>query len=125
MCALVRYLRRDISPSGRQLSDLMKRQSSGTVAVIAIPLAFRRAARSSRLEPPSRRHREPSQRHARATHCPAGAYWEAGFAEGLGKPVIYICRAKEGDAEKKTHFDANHRHTVRWDLSTLDETAKN
>jgi hypothetical protein len=22
----------------------------------------------------------------------AGAYWEAGFAEGLGKPVIYICR---------------------------------
>ena len=35
---------------------------SGTVAVIAIPLAFRRAARSSRLEPPSRRHREPSQR---------------------------------------------------------------
>ena len=83
-----------------------------------------RAARSSRLEPPSRRHREPSQRHARATHCPAGAYWEAGFAEGLGKPVIYICRAKEGDAEKKTHFDANHRHTVRWDLSTLDETAK-
>jgi len=43
----------------------------------------------------------------------AGAYWEAGFAEGLGKPVIYVCRAKEGDAEKKTHFDANHRHTVR------------
>jgi hypothetical protein len=54
----------------------------------------------------------------------AGAYWEAGLAEGLGKPVIYICRAKEGDAEKKTHFDANHRHTVRWDLSTLDENAK-
>jgi hypothetical protein len=54
----------------------------------------------------------------------AGAYWEAGFAEGLGKDVIYICRAKEGGAEKKTHFDANHRHTVRWDLSALDETAK-
>ena len=54
----------------------------------------------------------------------AGAYWEAGFAEGLGKPVIYVCRAKEGGVEKRTHFDANHRHTVRWDLSTLDETAK-
>jgi hypothetical protein len=52
-----------------------------------------------------------------------GAYWEAGFAEGLGKPVIYICRAKDGDNEKKIHFDANHRHTVRWDPSSLDQTA--
>jgi hypothetical protein len=47
----------------------------------------------------------------------AGAYWEAGLAEGLGKPVIYVCRAKVGTEEKRTHFDANHRHTVRWDLS--------
>ena len=47
-----------------------------------------------------------------------GAYWEAGFAEGLGKPVIYVCRAKVD-----THFDTNHRHTVGWDLSSLDETA--
>ena len=54
----------------------------------------------------------------------AGAYWEAGFAEGLGKPVIYVCRAKDGMEEKKTHFDANHRHTVRWDLSSLEQTAK-
>jgi hypothetical protein len=48
----------------------------------------------------------------------AGAYWEAGFAEGLGKDVIYICR--EG---VKTHFDTDHRQTVRWDLSKLDEAA--
>lgn len=54
----------------------------------------------------------------------AGAYWEAGFAEGLGKPVIYICRATADGAVKETHFDANHRHTVRWDLSSLDQTAK-
>jgi hypothetical protein len=53
----------------------------------------------------------------------AGAYWEAGFAEGLGKSVIYVCRAKEGTAEKQTHFDANHRHTIRWDLSALEQTA--
>jgi hypothetical protein len=53
----------------------------------------------------------------------AGAYWEAGFAEGLGKPVIYICRAEERGADKITHFDANHRHTVRWDISMLDQTA--
>jgi hypothetical protein len=54
----------------------------------------------------------------------AGAYWEAGLAEGLGKPVIYVCGAKEGEEQKKTHFDANHRHTVRWDLSALEQTAK-
>ena len=48
----------------------------------------------------------------------AGAYWEAGFAEGLRKPVIYICR--EG---MQTHFDTDHRHTVRWDRSNLGEQA--
>jgi hypothetical protein len=48
----------------------------------------------------------------------AGAYWEAGLAEGLRKPVIYICRDKI-----ETHFDTDHRQTVRWDLSKLDETA--
>jgi hypothetical protein len=48
----------------------------------------------------------------------AGAYWEAGFAEGLGKPVIYICRERIN-----THFDTNHRQTVRWELTKLDETA--
>jgi hypothetical protein len=48
----------------------------------------------------------------------AGAYWEAGFAEGLGKPVIYVCR--DG---MKTHFDTDHRQTVRWDLVKLSETA--
>jgi nucleoside 2-deoxyribosyltransferase len=54
----------------------------------------------------------------------AGAYWEAGFAEGLGKDVIYICREKEKDGtEMKTHFDTDHRQTVRWDLGKLDETA--
>jgi nucleoside 2-deoxyribosyltransferase len=48
----------------------------------------------------------------------AGAYWEAGFAEGLGKDVIYICRAKSQQGEPlKTHFDTDHRQTVRWDLT--------
>ncbi len=59
----------------------------------------------------------------------AGAYWEAGFAEGLGKPVIYLCCAKdlkEPTKKKETHFDTNHRHTVRWDPepATFDDTAK-
>jgi hypothetical protein len=53
-----------------------------------------------------------------------GAYWEAGFAEGLGKKVIYICRTKSKDYDPKIHFDANHRQTVPWDLNNSDETAK-
>ena len=47
------------------------------------------------------------------THDNNGAYWEAGYAEGLGKPVIYICEQEKFDAEK-THFDTNHCTTVPW-----------
>lgn len=47
------------------------------------------------------------------THDNNGAYWEAGYAEGLGKPVIYICEKKKFEA-KKTHFDTNHCTTVPW-----------
>jgi len=47
------------------------------------------------------------------THDNSGAYWEAGYAEGLGKPVLYICEKTKFD-EKKTHFDTNHCTTVPW-----------
>ena len=47
------------------------------------------------------------------SHDNNGAYWEAGFAEGLGKPVIYICEKKKFE-KKKTHFDTNHCTTVPW-----------
>ena len=47
------------------------------------------------------------------THGNQGAYWEAGYAEGLGKPVIYICEKTIFDTEK-THFDTNHCTTVPW-----------
>ena len=47
------------------------------------------------------------------THDNHGAYWEAGYAEGLGKPVIYICEKKKFDTQK-THFDTNHCTTVLW-----------
>ena len=47
------------------------------------------------------------------THDNRGAYWEAGYAEGLGKPVIYICEKTKFD-ENKTHFDTNHCTTVPW-----------
>jgi hypothetical protein len=54
----------------------------------------------------------------------AGAYWEAGLAEGLGKDVIYICRKSNPDGtEKATHFDTNHRQTVKWDLDETERTA--
>jgi nucleoside 2-deoxyribosyltransferase len=42
-----------------------------------------------------------------------GAYWEAGFAEGLGKPVIYICRHGL-DPAQHLHFDVNHATTLFW-----------
>jgi nucleoside 2-deoxyribosyltransferase len=49
------------------------------------------------------------------THDNSGAYWEAGYAEGLGKPVLYLCE-KNKFAEKQTHFDTNHCTTVIWDV---------
>lgn len=47
------------------------------------------------------------------THDNSGAYWEAGYAEGLGKPVIYICEKEKFETEK-THFDTNHCTTIPW-----------
>ncbi|HKZ18950.1 MAG TPA: hypothetical protein VJQ57_02455 [Acidimicrobiia bacterium] len=50
----------------------------------------------------------------------AGAYWEAGFAEGLGKPVIYTCDKRFFDKSppyedrKGVHFDVNHHQHVLW-----------
>jgi hypothetical protein len=42
-----------------------------------------------------------------------GAYWEAGYAEGLGMPVIYICEEEKFNKEKP-HFDTNHHLTILW-----------
>lgn len=52
------------------------------------------------------------------THGNKGAYWEAGYAEGLGKPVIYTCEESIWK-EKKTHFDTNHSQTVVWNVGDL------
>lgn len=50
------------------------------------------------------------------SHANAGAYWEAGFAERLGRPVIYTCRKDVFDnPTTKPHFDTNHYLTVVWD----------
>ena len=53
------------------------------------------------------------------THDNNGAYWEAGYAEGLGKPVIYICEQSKFE-EDETHFDVNHCTTVKWSVRAPD-----
>jgi hypothetical protein len=45
----------------------------------------------------------------------AGAYWEAGLAEGLGKPVFYVCKKRDEKGHPKIHFDTEHRMTIDWD----------
>jgi len=59
------------------------------------------------------------------THQNRGAYWEAGYAEGLGKPVIYTCRKDVfEDKTLGTHFDTNHHLTVVWDPDNIPESVK-
>ncbi len=50
-----------------------------------------------------------------------GAYWEAGFAEGIGKPVIYTCETSVFD--EVVHFDTNHHLTIRWDENSPEKAA--
>jgi hypothetical protein len=56
-----------------------------------------------------------------------GAYWEAGYAEGLGQPVIYTCeRGKFENPETRPHFDTNHHLTIlwEWDPAKRDEAGE-
>lgn len=52
------------------------------------------------------------------THGNQGAYWEAGYAEGLKLPVIYICEKDVLDGKSpsnpKPHFDVNHQNIFTW-----------
>jgi len=57
------------------------------------------------------------------TNKNAGAYWEGGFAEGLGRPVIYSCK-KSYFQSQGTHFDTNHCHTILWDELNLSGAAE-
>lgn len=43
----------------------------------------------------------------------AGVYYEAGFAEGLGIPVIRTCRDDE-EEKTKIHFDVSHYPFIFW-----------
>jgi len=57
------------------------------------------------------------------SHDNNGAYWEAGYAEGLGKPVIYTCEKQKFESQK-THFDTNHHLTVLWDEADLSKAGE-
>lgn len=49
------------------------------------------------------------------THGNQGAYWEAGYAEGLGIPVLYICSKTAFNSKTtKPHFDVNHQEIFTW-----------
>ena len=59
---------------------------------------------------------------AELTHSNTGAYWEAGFAEGLGIPVIYLCeKSYFDDPESGVHFDVSQLQGVIWEADKLDE----
>lgn len=56
-----------------------------------------------------------------------GAYWESGFAEGLGKKVIYSVRKdifESKEEDEKIHFDANHCVMVIWEKKNLPAAAE-
>lgn len=60
------------------------------------------------------------------SHGNKGAYWEAGYAEGLGKPVIYTCEKGVFDDLKnpdRPHFDTNHHLTIVWEKENLHDAA--
>jgi hypothetical protein len=57
------------------------------------------------------------------SHANHGAYWEAGFAEGLRRPVFYTCKKSVWEDEK-THFDTNHMYTIIWDENDLKKAQK-
>jgi hypothetical protein len=59
------------------------------------------------------------------THKNPGAYWEAGYAEGMGKPVIYTCEKRVfEDPKHRPHFNTNHHQTVLWDSKEPGNTAR-
>jgi hypothetical protein len=64
---------------------------------------------------------------AEMTNYNKGAYWEAGFAEGLKIPVIYLCEKSVFESTDKAirpHFDVNHCTFIPWSFDTIVEDMK-
>ncbi len=47
-----------------------------------------------------------------------GVYYEAGFAEGLGLPIIFTC---EKETHTDAHFDVKHLNTILWEKDKWNE----
>lgn len=55
------------------------------------------------------------------THKNNGAYFEEGYAMGLGKPVIQLCKKRV-----RLHFDIAQKNTIIWDKeSDIPDKLKN
>lgn len=57
------------------------------------------------------------------TYSNLGAYYEAGFAHGLGKQVFFICEKNYFESHG-SHFDINHHVTILYDKANLDDFKK-
>ena len=60
---------------------------------------------------------------AELSHQNNGAYWEAGFARGLGKPVIYMYNKVIGKSDRP-HFDVGSDLYVPWEQDTPEKAAE-
>jgi len=60
---------------------------------------------------------------AELSHHNNGAYWEAGFARGLGKPVIYMYHKTIGSSPIP-HFDVGSDHIIFWEQDESEKAAE-
>ena len=50
------------------------------------------------------------------TYNNSGAYFEAGYAQGLGRPIIRCCKKEWFDNDESgLHFDVKHYNTIMWE----------
>jgi len=88
---------------GFDLKDITINQSAGS-----IDDRLRNTIRSSRFL------------LAEVSHGNQNVFWEAGFAEGYGIPVIYLCHKSRFANKSSMPFDTNHLLCVQWTESTID-----
>jgi hypothetical protein len=60
---------------------------------------------------------------AELSHHNNGAYWEAGFARGLEKPVIYMYNKEIGNSPTP-HFDVRSDHLIFWEKDKPEKAAE-
>ncbi len=61
---------------------------------------------------------------AELSHHNNGAYWEAGFAKGLSKPVIYMFNKEIAGHDSPPHFDVGSDHIIFWDKKSPEQAAQ-